>query len=75
MITKGEIMKSLAGLAALTLCATFAAASEPIPFDSPRWQISAEENRIEEYAQLSELARLVVFERLRSIFFTAAVMP
>jgi hypothetical protein len=42
-------MKSLAVLAALTLCASISAASEPIPFDSPRWQISAEENRIEEY--------------------------
>jgi hypothetical protein len=42
-------MKSLAGLAVLTLYASFAAASEPIPFDSPRWEISAEEHRIEEY--------------------------
>ncbi len=42
-------MRSLAGLAALTLCASIVAASEPIPFDSPRWQIEAEENRIEEY--------------------------
>jgi len=42
-------MKSFAALAALTLCASLVTASEPIPFDSPRWQISAEENRIEEY--------------------------
>ena len=42
-------MKSLVGLAGLTLCASLVTASEPIPFDSPRWQISAEENRIEEY--------------------------
>ncbi len=42
-------MKSLASLAALMLVASFVAASEPIPFDSPRWQIGAEENRIEEY--------------------------
>ena len=42
-------MKSLAGLAGLTLCASFVNASEPFPFDSPRWQIEAEENRIEEY--------------------------
>jgi hypothetical protein len=43
------MMKSLAGLAGLTLCASLATASEPIPFDSPRWQIAAEENRIEQY--------------------------
>ncbi|MFC2144231.1 hypothetical protein ACFLQM_00920 [Acidobacteriota bacterium] len=42
-------MRSLAGLAALTLCASIVAASEPIPFDSPRWQIAAEESRIEDY--------------------------
>ena len=42
-------MKSLVGLAGLTLCASLVAASEPIPFDSPRWQIEAEENRIEEH--------------------------
>jgi len=42
-------MKSLVGVTALTLCASFVAASEPIPFDSPRWKIAAEENRIEEY--------------------------
>jgi len=42
-------MKSLAGLAGLTLLASLVTASEPIPFDSPRWQISAEESRIEEY--------------------------
>jgi len=42
-------MKFLAGLSALTLCASLVTASEPIPFDSPRWQIAAEENRIEGY--------------------------
>ena len=42
-------MKSLAGLAGLTLLASLVTASEPIPFDSPRWQIAAEENRIEQY--------------------------
>ena len=42
-------MKSLAGLAGLTLVASLVTASEPIPFDSPRWHIAAEENRIEEY--------------------------
>ena len=42
-------MKSLAVLAPLTLFASIVTAAEPIPFDSPRWQISAEENRIEEY--------------------------
>ena len=42
-------MKSLAGLAGLTLCASLVIASEPIPFDSPRWRITAEENRIEQY--------------------------
>ena len=31
------------------LCASLVMGSEPIPFDSPRWQIAAEENRIEEY--------------------------
>jgi hypothetical protein len=43
------MMKSLAGLAGLSLCASLVVASESIPFDSPRWQIAAEENRIEEY--------------------------
>jgi hypothetical protein len=42
-------MKSLVGLAGIFLSAGLATASEPIPFDSPRWQIAAEENRIEEY--------------------------
>jgi hypothetical protein len=42
-------MKSLAGLVGLMLCASLVIASEPIPFDSPRWQITAEENRIEQY--------------------------
>ena len=42
-------MKSLAVLAPLTLFASIVTAAEPIPFDSPRWQIAAEENRIEEY--------------------------
>jgi hypothetical protein len=42
-------MKSLAGLAGITLIASLLTAAEPIPFDSPRWQIEAEENRIEEY--------------------------
>jgi hypothetical protein len=42
-------MKSFAGLAGFALCASFVSATEPIPFDSPRWQIEAEENRIEEY--------------------------
>jgi hypothetical protein len=42
-------MKSLAGLAVLMLCASSVIASEPIPFDSPRWQIEAEEHRIEDY--------------------------
>jgi hypothetical protein len=42
-------MKSTAALTLLTLVASFAAASEPIPFDSPRWQIEAEEHRIEPY--------------------------
>jgi len=42
-------MKTLAGLVALALCTSIVAASEPIPFDSPRWQITAEKNRIEEY--------------------------
>ena len=42
-------MKPLAGLAGIILCASFTTASEPIPFDSPRWQITAEENQIEQY--------------------------
>ena len=42
-------MKPRAGLAGIILCASFTTASEPIPFDSPRWQIEAEESRIEEY--------------------------
>jgi hypothetical protein len=42
-------MKSTVGLAGLTLVASLVTASELVPFDSPRWQISAEENRIEEY--------------------------
>lgn len=42
-------MKSLAALAGLSLVASVAAASEPIPFDSPRWQIEAQEHRIEQY--------------------------
>jgi hypothetical protein len=42
-------MKPIAIVAALTLGASLVTASEPIPFDSPRWQIEAEENRIEEY--------------------------
>jgi hypothetical protein len=42
-------MKSLIVLASLTLFASIVTAAEPIPFDSPRWQIAAEENRIEEY--------------------------
>jgi len=42
-------MKTTAILAGLTLCASLVTASEPIPFDSPRWQIEAEENRIEEF--------------------------
>ena len=42
-------MKSLAVLTAFTLFASLAAASEPIPFDSARWQIEAAEHRIEPY--------------------------
>jgi len=42
-------MKPIAILAALTLGASLVTASEPIPFDSSRWQIEAEEHRIEEY--------------------------
>ena len=42
-------MKSLAGLAGIALIASLVTATEPIPFDSPRWQIEAEESRIEEY--------------------------
>ena len=42
-------MKSLAGLAGLTLCASLVIASERIPLGWPRWQIAAEENRIEQY--------------------------
>lgn len=42
-------MKSFAVLTLLALAASSAAASEPIPFDSPRWQIEAEEHRIEPY--------------------------
>jgi hypothetical protein len=42
-------MKTLAGFAGLALYASFVAASEPISFDSPRWQIEAEESRIEDY--------------------------
>jgi hypothetical protein len=42
-------MKSLACLTAITLFASLAPASEPIPFDSPRWQIEAAEQRIEPY--------------------------
>ncbi|MCJ7754803.1 MAG: hypothetical protein MUP13_09580 [Thermoanaerobaculales bacterium] len=42
-------MKLLTGLAGLTLFASLVSAAEPIPFDSPRWQIEAEEHRIEQY--------------------------
>ena len=49
-------MKSLFGLAGLALCASLVTASEPIPFDSPRWQIAAEESRIEEYKGKTSLA-------------------
>ena len=42
-------MKTLAGLVGLLLCVSVVTASEPIPCDSPRWQIEAEESRIEEY--------------------------
>ena len=42
-------MKTITGLVGLMLCASLVMSSEPIPFDSPRWQIAAEENRIEEY--------------------------
>jgi hypothetical protein len=42
-------MKSIAALTSLTFVASVAAASEPIPFDSPRWQIEAAEHRIEPY--------------------------
>ena len=42
-------MKTITSLAFLMLCASLVMGSEPIPFDSPRWQIAAEENRIEEY--------------------------
>jgi len=49
MISTGGTMKTLAGLVALTLCTSLVTASEPIPFDSARWQIVAEESRIEEY--------------------------
>ena len=48
-------MKTLAALTGLTLCASLLTASEPIPFDSPRWQITAEESRIEEYKGKSSL--------------------
>jgi hypothetical protein len=42
-------MKTYAGIVALTLIVSVAGASEPIPFDSPRWEIEAEESRIEEH--------------------------
>ncbi len=42
-------MKSLINLAILITTASVGGASEPIPFDSPRWEITAEESRIEEY--------------------------
>jgi len=42
-------VKKLAGTTVLMLVATFAGATEPIPFDSPRWQIEAVESRVEEY--------------------------
>lgn len=42
-------MKNYACIVALTLAASVVAASEPIPFDSPRWEIEAVESRIEEY--------------------------
>lgn len=42
-------MKTFAGIAVLAITASAAQAAEPIPFDSPRWQISAEEHRIEEF--------------------------
>ncbi len=42
-------MKSTFGLIVLVCVASFAGAVEPIPFDSPRWQIDAVESRVEEY--------------------------
>jgi hypothetical protein len=48
-------MKSLACLTAITLFASLAPASEPIPFDSPRWQIEAAEQRIEPYTGKTSL--------------------
>ncbi|MCG6949803.1 MAG: hypothetical protein LJE93_12900 [Acidobacteria bacterium] len=42
-------MKYVVLSVALALGASMAAASESIPFDSPRWQIEAEESRVEPY--------------------------
>jgi len=42
-------LKNLLGVIASLLVVSLAGASEPIPFDSPRWEVSAEESRIEEY--------------------------
>ena len=62
------MMKSLAGLAVLTLCASLVIASEPIPFDSPRWQIAAEENRIEQYKGKTSSDRLRLFVNDRLLY-------
>jgi len=48
-------LKSHIGVIAITLVVSVAGASEPIPFDSPRWEITAEESRIEEYAGRTSL--------------------
>lgn len=48
-------MKTMAAISALTLCASLVGAAEPIPFDSPRWQIDAKESRIEEYKEKTAL--------------------
>jgi len=48
-------LKSHIGVIAITLVVSVAGASEPIPFDSPRWEITAEESRIEEFAGRTSL--------------------
>jgi len=45
----GGKLKFHIGVIAISLVVSVAGASEPIPFDSPRWEITAEESRIEEY--------------------------
>ncbi len=49
LLIKGGKLKSYIGVIAIMLVVSVAGATETIPFDSPRWEITAEESRIEEY--------------------------